>query len=111
MQKKVTTRAISSGLPNRPSGICFAIPSPICWICSAVTPNFSAECNGVLTGPGLTAFTLILRGSSSADSVLASVTTAAFVAEYTEALAMPTCALIDVLSTIELFSGMSGNTC
>jgi hypothetical protein len=62
-------------VPKRPSGtwprICAAVAS------SMAASRPSLPYNGVLIGPGLTTFTRTPRGSSSADSVLASDISAA----------------------------------
>ena len=64
---------------------------------------------GVVTGPGLTALTLIPRPTSSADRVLARVINAALLAAYTLEFGIPIWALIEVLRMIDAFSFNSGN--
>jgi hypothetical protein len=71
--RNTTACAISVGVPRRPSGIWPISPS------SAAPVSPSLSCNGVATGPGLTALTRIPRPISSPDSVRASETSPALV--------------------------------
>src|SRR4051794_7808071 len=76
--RKITPLATSSDSPRRFIGTCWAKPSANCFAASGVA-SFLPKI-GVEIGPGATAFTRILRPSSSAASVRVSDRSAALLA-------------------------------
>src|SRR5258708_9070585 len=79
--RNTTALAMSSGSPNRPSGMLASIDLKYCSLCS----SFSAKPlrPGVLVEPGLTALTRIFRYFMSKIQLRAKERTAALVAWYT----------------------------
>lgn len=65
---------------------------------------------GVSIGPGLTAFSRILREISSPESVLTRESMAAFDALYTLEFGIPRCALIEPLTTMAAGFAKSGRS-
>src|SRR3984885_15995908 len=98
--------AISSDVPMRPIGTEDTRPAVICWSWSGfwakpLTP-------GVSIGPGLTAFTRILRSFRSFVHERANDRTAALVALYTLNAGIPLMETIEALRMIERPSAIGG---
>src|SRR5216683_138784 len=105
--RNTTAFAISSGVPNRPSGTMLLI---IFRRCSPVSEEASKALNpGVSIEPGLTAFTRMRRGLRSVVHVRANERTAALVALYTLFDGSPLLATTDAQRTMEEPSLSNGN--
>ena len=107
MTRNTTAFAISSGVPNLPSGTLLEI---ICLRCCPISEEDSSSLSpGVSIEPGLTAFTRMRRCFRSVVHVRANERTAALVALYTLLAENPLLATIDAFRMMEAPSGSSGS--
>src|SRR3989454_5226859 len=105
--RNTTAFAISSGVPNLPSGTVLEIIFKRCWpVSEEPSSSFSP---GVSVAPGLTAFTRMRRSLRSVVNVRARERTAALVALYTLFDANPLLPTTEAFRMIDAPSESSGN--
>src|SRR3989454_546480 len=105
--RNTTAFAISSGVPNLPSGTVLEIIFKRCWPVSEETSRSFSP--GVSVAPGLTAFTRMRRSLRSVVNVRAKERTAALVALYTLFDANPLLPTTEAFRMIDAPSESSGN--